>query len=85
MQSRRGRLLLRRRLLIGFVAGLAVAAFNFLFLFMLLDSVREALLGMLSTAMEPLLLATPLVVAGLCLIGYLLTFVFPDRRSTSSS
>ncbi|MGE5580245.1 MAG: hypothetical protein ACM3WU_09405 [Bacillota bacterium] len=80
MRVESGRTLLRRRLLTGFVIGLAVTAFNALFFFMLLDSVREYILGILSTAMEPLLLATPLSIAGLCLVGYLLTLIFPGRH-----
>lgn len=80
MQSKSGRAPLRRKLLIGFAVGLSVTVFDALFFFMLLDSVRETIYGALSTSMEPLLLATPLTIAGICLVGYLLTFIFPDRR-----
>ena len=80
MQLNSGRSSLRLKLLVGFKIALFVTVFNDLFFFVLFPVVRETTLGILSRLMEPLLLATPLALAGICLVGYLLTFVFPDHH-----
>ena len=64
MQSRSERSSLRRKLLVGFGVGLSVTVFDALFFFMLFDRVRKTTLGILSRAMEPLLLVTPLAIDG---------------------
>ena len=79
MGIRNPRSLLRQRLLIGTAAGIGLTALDFV-VFFLIPNIREETLHILSNLMEPLLLVTPSAAAGLCLIGYLLTFVFPSRR-----
>ena len=76
MQPKSERSPLRRWLLTGFKAGLLIAVFDFFFFFGF-PPVREATLGLLSRLMEPLLLVTPLAVAGICLI---LFWIIPNRR-----
>ena len=78
MQPKVERSPLRRQLLTGFKAGLFITVFD-VFSFFFVPSIREATLSVLTRAMEPLLLVTPLAIAGICLIGYLLTFIFPHR------
>lgn len=69
---------LRHWLVTGLKVGLVWSVFDF-FVFFGVPEIREPTRELLGRAMEPLLLALPAAVAGLSLLGWMLSFLWRNN------